>query len=706
MDNIPKRQLATSLKRQYLISEASHKPTASTRFAEPSTEIPDDFHRCKHCQRVTIKPPFAASEKAYKFRVNLPHTRKEAAQAARDNCPLFEIFASSPPDDTKACSRRQLVRQVFSDTELFWYHRSCNTVRERLLYLYQSMCRRPFIMLVDEIDFGVSLFNFGWASDWQGMVSARADDVATVYAPWPIIRNSIAGSAMAYSTIQEWLKECNISHRSNGSCQQRTTSFTPTRLIEVGSKNNTYSPKLVLNPKIPTSWCCLSYCWGGDQPVKTTTATIESHTSSIVFADLPKSLQDALIVTAKIGMQYIWIDCLCIIQDDPEDLAKELSTMSSIYKYADITISASSAHGVSNGFLQERTWRPISTPFALSLQTPDSQTGTVQITDYNSYDFQSQDPVHSRAWIFQEQLLSSRVVDFSSMMVRWHCATISRNDAGWPEPEPEVGDSLMSMFSALNIMNRQSQRGEESSPEYFWSWIVQEFSKRNLSFAGDKLLAVSAIAQEMGERRGDQYMAGMWQSSLLETLLWMREAKLPVKRPERYRAPSWSWASIEGEIDFPGRYAADDDDGRHSRLVIELVTCHTQLENSVAPYGAVRSGILKLKGKLRQATWYYDAEELVLHDSYRDEIAGTTRKDAFESGWADNVADRSQEIWCLEVYESAGIYASRGLLLTEVSTEPAPAEEGYYFSRVGYFKLFLRKRSIFQDIKQSTLTIV
>lgn len=531
-------------------------------------------------------------------------------------------------------------------------------------------------------------------------------DIAAGYAPWPIIRNGIAGSDEAYSAIQGWLKECNTPHRSNGSCQDRTTTFTPTRLIEIGFKENTYLPKLALNPKGPVSWCCLSYCWGGDQLVKTTTATIESRTKGIVFADLPKTLQDALIVTAKMGMQYIWTDCLCIIQDDPEDLVKELSTMSSIYKYADITISASSAHGVSNGFLQEQTWQPVSTPFALPLRTSDSKTGTVQITDYNSYDFQNQDPVHSRAWIFQEQILSSRVADFSSMMVRWHCATISRNDAGWPEPEPEVGDGLMSMFSALNIMGRQSQRGEESSSEYFWSWIVQEFSKRNLSFAGDKLLAVSAIAQELGERSKDQYLAGMWKSNLLETLLWMREAKSPMKRPRRYRAPSWSWASIDGEVDFPSRFAADDDDERRSRLVVQLVECHAKLENSLTPYGAVRSGSLKLKGKLRWAIWYYDAEELVLHDKFRDEITGTTRKDAFQDGWEENMADRCMDIWCLEVFEQTGMYASRGLLLTEVSTEPASSDEYHCFSRLGYFKLFLTKVSVFQGVEHRIVTII
>lgn len=531
------------------------------------------------------------------------------------------------------------------------------------------------------------------------------DDIAAAYAPWPIIRNRIAGSDETYSAIQGWLEECNTSHRSNGSCQDRTTTFTPTRVIEVGFRDNTYSPRLVLNPTRPMSWCCLSYCWGGDQPVKTTTATIESHTKGIIFTDLPQTLQDALIVTAKMGMKYIWIDCICIIQDDPEDLAKELTTMSLIYKYAEITISASSALAVSKGFLQERTWQPISTPFTLPLQTPDSKTGTVQITDYNSYDFESQDPVHSRAWVFQEQILSARVVDFSSMMARWHCATRSRNDAGWPEPEPEVGNGIMSMFSALSIMDRQSQRGEDSS-EYFWSWIVQEFSKRSLSFAGDKLLAVSAIAQEIGERTQDQYLAGMWQSNLLETLLWMREAKSPVKRPDLYRAPSWSWASIEGEVDFPSRFAADDDDETRPGLVVQLVTCHTQLEHLFAPYGAVRSGSLKLTGKLRRAIWYYDAEELVLHDRFRDEIAGTTRKDALENGWEDNAADRCQDIWCLEVYEQTDMYASRGLLLTEVSTEPVSVDEDHCFSRIGYFKLFLMKRSIFQSVEQRTITII
>jgi len=182
----------------------------------------------------------------------------------------------------------------------------------------------------------------------------------------------VPGSDETFSSISHWVKECQESHSMNGSVSYNKslieqneggniayTRFRPTQLIAVNSKNGKISARLTVRElttsDIPTTWCCPSYCWGGDQPVRTTKTTLEIYMDEIPFSELPKTLQDALIVTNGIGLENIWIVCLCIIQDDPENLASEFSQMSSIYKYSEITISASSADSCHSGFLQKST---------------------------------------------------------------------------------------------------------------------------------------------------------------------------------------------------------------------------------------------------------------------------------------------------------------------------------------------------------------
>jgi hypothetical protein len=98
-------------------------------------------------------------------------------------------------------------------------------------------------------------------------------------------------------------------------------------------------------------WAALSYVWGGNQEVKTTSSCLSAMMMNISVENLPQTLTDALMVCKKLWLRYIWIDCLCIVQDDGDDLTRELANRHRIYQQAWVTIAAATAHNVSQGFL-------------------------------------------------------------------------------------------------------------------------------------------------------------------------------------------------------------------------------------------------------------------------------------------------------------------------------------------------------------------
>jgi hypothetical protein len=141
----------------------------------------------------------------------------------------------------------------------------------------------------------------------------------------------------------------------------------------------------------------LSYCWGGQQPVTMTSSTAQDITDGILVSVLPKTLQDAIVVTHKLGLRYLWVDALCIIQDSPQDLNREIAKMAETFQGAFITISAASASSVHQGFLRDRQWRS-SICLQLPYESGTATNGSVLIEqERRTYD-SSEDPINLRAW--------------------------------------------------------------------------------------------------------------------------------------------------------------------------------------------------------------------------------------------------------------------------------------------------------------------
>jgi hypothetical protein len=357
--------------------------------------------------------------------------------------------------------------------------------------------------------------------------------------------NADVASKSSLRQMSQWLEEC---HSSHDLCRQEWSSFVPQRLLHIELGTEIATVRLVeKSEKLPIKWAALSYVWGGDQKLKTTVGTITDMKAGIERERLPQTLQDAITVCRALGLEFLWVDALCIVQDDPEDLRRELASMPQIYQRAWVTISASAAARVTDGFLLKRCYSHTATPVSLPYLADDGlDTDRVVLVGKSSDICLSQnDPINERAWTYQERRLSPRMLDFSHKQVILYCHThkLCQGDGsitGWSTNHD----------NEIKLPGHIQQRIRYKPISRFhgsinWHDMVNGYVTRKLSFPSDKLTALSALASLYRERTGYTYLAGLWEESLINDLCWGTGQNKLFPRPKEYRAPSWSWAAID-----------------------------------------------------------------------------------------------------------------------------------------------------------------
>ena len=261
----------------------------------------------------------------------------------------------------------------------------------------------------------------------------------------------------------------------------------PTRLIELNNEN---AENIKIVELIHTDiYATVSYCWGGDQFVKTTTATILQHQIGIEISSLGQTLQDAIRVARSLNIPYLWVDSLCIIQDDAQDMAREIAKMSEYYENGYVSICASVASSCSEGFLGARTNNPyLYGPFELPYRGPGNHLGSIKLVRYHKYS-RSKEPVTARAWIMQESILAPRLLSYSYQSMAWSCRKANHSDGGPTRHEwYDFGDRR-------TWANLQDEKDVEIILRK-WNRLVESYTSRNLSDSKDRLPAISGIAQK------------------------------------------------------------------------------------------------------------------------------------------------------------------------------------------------------------------
>ncbi|KAL6704532.1 hypothetical protein ACN47E_008161 [Coniothyrium glycines] len=382
--------------------------------------------------------------------------------------------------------------------------------------------------------------------------------------PWPTIRQANftsgdTGSAACHRTISSWLKRCEAAH---GFCSLGKDSPLPSRVLDLGENSGTDADVIRLletDTEKLGSYCCLSHRWiDGDTPT-TTADNLQERLRGIDLPSLPLKYQDAIAVTRSIGIRYLWIDSLCILQEDKADWLKEAPRMADYYGNAYLTISAAMA--VEKG---QRIFSKAS-----------SGTGTINIANEDKFLYavhyrlplsHTSNPLHDRGWIFQEYMLSRRVLHFVKDEVIWEC-----REATWCECGRVAEDfggmlhvgPMTSSHQSFSYRKKRRFHGSlylKPPPERLknlWMELIHEYSGKHLTFGSDVFPALAGIVKEMQKQRKCGYYAGLWEDTLVSDLLWESEDEewYPdghlFPKPDKWRAPSWSWASSTAWINWP-----------------------------------------------------------------------------------------------------------------------------------------------------------
>ncbi|GFP58430.1 hypothetical protein TASIC1_0010024100 [Trichoderma asperellum] len=305
-------------------------------------------------------------------------------------------------------------------------------------------------------------------------------------------------------------------------------------------------------------YATLSHCWGssGRQPLKTTRANLQGHLQDIPWASIPKTFQDAITVTRNIGLEYVWIDSLCIVQDDHQDWLKESKRMGSIYEQAEITIAASHTPGCWEGFFFARHPPPpsVEIPGFFSHETDASKVqvfATIR-RDTATNTFPEFGALNSRAWATQEWLLSRRIIFFTKGTLIWSCKAITQRETG--------------------------ERCYSVSRNTRWKNIIEQYSDRQLTFPTDRLIALEGLRRELGKKIACEYAFGVWKESLPNQLLWQVTKRIGgAAISDPLKLPSWTWAHVPSGVRFLtidraknlcDSIAFEDDDARRMSLQV------------------------------------------------------------------------------------------------------------------------------------------
>ncbi len=429
----------------------------------------------------------------------------------------------------------------------------------------------------------------------------------TPYPSMPINQHIGIGWRQRLSYAKDMLRICESEHED---CHIKSPLYLPTRILDL-CQTNLYPDIVMIETRYqsPRRYACLSHCWGNSQPLRTTKANFQDMKTWIPWSSLPQSFQDAIFVARELKMDYLWIDSLCIIQDDPDDWAVESSMMADIYGNASITIAASVAENSHAGFLRDadptfefteiRGEGHGGTEFSIYVRASRSHVG---YTDIARADRGSQNPLGQRAWAFQEYLLSPRLLQFGPTEVIWAC----NHEIDCECQRMKGHYSNKSGFT--HAMDIEREDFAASDAVSWWSAMMDEYMHRGLSFESDRLVALSGVAKLMqsalrhsGFPHG--YFAGLWQTDFTQQLGWCVDS--PFNRPTTYRAPSWSWASLQPREHESGRRPELNGSGvthwNSNTMIASVVDIHCTTTTS-DPTGAISDGFLMLSSIVLEAT--------------------------------------------------------------------------------------------------------
>jgi hypothetical protein len=352
-------------------------------------------------------------------------------------------------------------------------------------------------------------------------------------------------SESSLETVLAWIKRCDEEHDC---LPEKSVPDLPSRILDV--RNNKVRLRESNATGMSGRYACLSHRWGvpSDSMFCTTKDNFTGFKDDIPWELLPRTFQDTVSITRRLGLEFLWIDSLCIIQGDLHDFEQQSANMATVYQNAYITFAATASDGPQGGlYTQEHNFRSHRTgaPLAVVKYCDGSER---QFSPRRPFDHNLKaQPLLSRGWVYQERVLSSRMLHFVGEELVWECGASVDCECG--------AEDLENKFEHPRISNNDDENsnsyvGHVSSHPYHlraWMQIVTDYTALSLTNASDIFPALSGIARVYATQTHDEYIAGLWKRTLVPNLLWYFADECIDVKARPWRAPSWSWASVSAK---------------------------------------------------------------------------------------------------------------------------------------------------------------
>lgn len=406
--------------------------------------------------------------------------------------------------------------------------------------------------------------------------------------------------------MKKWLTGCIEAHpacRRNLAGEILETGIEPLlpkRVIDVGPNDGSELLRLLETDGKRSNFVALSHRWGSPEkiPLRTTIESLPSHLKRLDPTQMSRTYLDAIAVTRAVGERYLWIDSLCIIQDDTQDWEIEAEHMGNVYEDALFTIAASTKFAGSDDglfFDFEIDYPKVDIPY---FNSNGKEEGIFTVLG-RSRDLM-QTPVSSalskRGWATQEWILSRRMVHYMDDTFLWACSGMQKS------AQNHVGVAM-----ALDEFVGGA-----------WQDIIEKYTARQFTHEKDRLAALLGLANRFkATMRDDRYHYGMWQEDLIQELAWERAEDGMARNVSLPHVPSWSWASRVGHIKSvkgpsnPGERASNLGEWEPVCVLLKVDDC----------------GTLQLQGRIRLLK---ECGFLKFGRSNQDQSVGPVASDQFD----------------------------------------------------------------------------
>lgn len=552
------------------------------------------------------------------------HPSIEALRTSAHSCPLCHIILTTLENSNQislAENYREHANNAYSivnDTSI--------TLSTNTHFPSRSSSTKPWRLVVTcgriKREHGLNEGKFyNAAAETIGIFAREGDAAAETVVTRPV--QGSTGGPEVLDIVRGWIAECKKGHekcqlgyvrgevarageadleasRLRGIYRDEDVAL-PTRVLDVEAEGGGVRLREAVEIGGRGCYAALSHCWGQSQHVKTVQREYSQRKASIAFDELPKTFQDAVVVTRKLGVRYLWIDSLCIIQDSASDWERESLRMGSVYHNAFFTIAASSSIDGDGGLFYDRPVPDPTTEVSLPFTNIDgspSGTWTIHSHPPNYSAAVLRGPLNSRAWTLQEKHLSRRIIHFTHDEVYFECKRAVSFESRRPSHVHGVDALSLSIlyWTAVQLHKNLMANAMLVTSAILarqWSSIVEDYTKRALTYGKDKLPALWGMVALLSDLTGDVCHSGLWRGMLHSQLLW-RTANYAEQGERRGRvlgrAPSWSWASVDGAVYMP--LGTRELESWHLDAVVE--------ELQVVPGTDERSvdenGVLELKG--------------------------------------------------------------------------------------------------------------